>query len=123
MSTPRPLTERDYQTLGEVVPSYLDEPVKAGTPLDFGGSNGSHHSATFAKLEKRGLMESKQRGGEWGEPKRWRGRGSKVYRVTPAGIAAYDAWRGKPRLTRAEGDARFERICAEAEARRMKRNT
>lgn len=70
--------------------SYLREWV---TPLDIGASNGSHHSGTLDRLAKKGLVRFKQRGaadppaGENGG-KIWRGRGSKCYQITPAGLAA-----------------------------------
>ena len=68
-------------------------PVKWCTPLDIGGGNGSHHSGTLAALAKKGLVQFKQRGGS--EPlagengrKFFAGRGSKCYRITPAGRLA-----------------------------------
>lgn len=46
-------------------------------PLDLGGRDGSNHSAVLAQLIRRGLVESKVR--SFGD------RGSKLYRITPAG--------------------------------------
>jgi hypothetical protein len=60
-------------------------------PMDIGGYNGSHHSNTIRSLVNRGLVNHKQRGhkdppvGENGE-KIFGGRGSKCYRLSPAGI-------------------------------------
>ena len=66
------------------------------TPLDLGGTNGSHHSGTLAKLARKGLVNYKQRTGS--EPPKWenakplpRGhRGSKAYRITPLGREALE---------------------------------
>ncbi len=63
-------------------------------PLDVGASNGSHHSATLHALVKKGLVQFKQRGSrdpdgwESSERKLFRSRGSKCYRITPAGRRA-----------------------------------
>lgn len=62
------------------------------TPLDIGAMNGSYHSAVLHRLASKGLVRFKQRGaadppdGENGG-KIWRGRGSKCYQITPAGMA------------------------------------
>lgn len=66
------------------------------TPLELDGRNGSHHSGTLAKLARKGLVNYRQRGGR--EPPQWenakplpRGhRGSKAYRITPAGREALE---------------------------------
>lgn len=54
------LTERDLDVLRA-----LDEHERSGLgaarPLDIGGSSGSHHSATLAKLVERGLVERSRR--------------------------------------------------------------
>lgn len=57
-------------------------------PMWFGGSNGSHHSITARRLceRKPPLVERRYRGGEWDGKRRWRGRGSCVYRLTILGI-------------------------------------
>lgn len=91
----KPLTERDMETLNELAFAY-DQALKRGfdgvAPLDFGGSNGSHHGATATKLVRRGLVEHRKRGWQWGQaPTAFRG--SKVYRPTPAGREAVLAWR------------------------------
>lgn len=65
-------------------------------PLNFGGSNGSHHGATATKLAKRGLVEQRKRGYEWGGVPKGKGgwyRGSKVYRPTQAGRELFEVWR------------------------------
>jgi hypothetical protein len=87
------------ETLGELIAA-ADSYIKRGengergfAPIDFGGSNGSHHGATATKLAARGLVDQKKRGYSWGSsPARWY-RGSKVYRPTLAGREAHDAWR------------------------------
>lgn len=81
------ITERDLETLCELIAAF-DNAAKYGrigvAPLDFGGSNGSHHGATATKLVSRGLVEHKKRGWEWGQAPTAI-RGSKLYRPTPAG--------------------------------------
>ena len=69
----RNLTERDFDTLNE---------MSGGDwlrPMDVGGRNGSHHSATLTKLWARGLVERQQRSARMT-------RGSWEYRITQAGI-------------------------------------
>lgn len=51
-------------------------------PMDLGAGDGSRHSAVLAQLERKGLVESRQRSGLTGE------RGSKIYRLTPTGQRA-----------------------------------
>lgn len=114
MSGVKPLTERDFEILSYLAPMFRDEPVKWHTPLEIGASNGSHHSATLAKLAKRGLVDFKQRGG--GEdrinaPSLFRGRGSKTYRISEGGLAEREARFG-PRRTRAEYDAHLDTLAA-----------
>jgi hypothetical protein len=58
------LTERDQETLNEVP---TDEWVR---PMDIGGRDSSHHSATLRKLVRYGLVEQKRHyvglsGGHW----------------------------------------------------------
>lgn len=55
-------------------------------PLDVGGFNGSHHSATLALLVRRDLVESRQRRAHMS-------RGSKVYRIKSSGTEALHAQR------------------------------
>lgn len=50
----RPLTERDREVLRELP---TDEFVR---PMDIGGRNSSHHSATLSKLVRYGLVERKR---------------------------------------------------------------
>lgn len=86
------LTARQLETLREL--DYANHgssyPKKWCTPLDLGASNDSHHSHTLAALAAKGLVQFKQRGaedpldGENGK-RVWGARGSKCYRVTPAG--------------------------------------
>lgn len=79
------LNERDMGVLAELEAAcrnhakygYLDGWAR---PLDCGGSNGSDHSYRLSKLAKVGAAEAKQR-------MPWAGRGSKVYRITDAGLA------------------------------------
>jgi hypothetical protein len=52
-------------------------------PMDLGGADGSRHSAALAPLERTGLVESRQR-----RPYTRGIRGSKLYRLTAAGLAA-----------------------------------
>lgn len=105
-----PLTDRDFETLGELIGSY-DSYVKRWykdyekapshigmAPIDFGGTNGSHHSLTASKLVRHGMAEHRKRGREWGEASS-RYRGSKLYRPTDEGRAAYAEWRAKERET------------------------
>ncbi len=82
------LTEREVELL-----LYLRN-GKWSTPMELGGTNGSHHSNTLAKLAKLGFVQFKQRGhadppdgwnGESGRGGRGMQRGAKVYRITPAG--------------------------------------
>lgn len=54
-------------------------------PLDLGGRSGSHHSGTLAALERKELVESRQRSGYLHR------RGSKVYRLTEKGRPVADA--------------------------------
>lgn len=80
---PRELTERDREVLVDLDVACRNYQHEIGQdwvqPLDCGGSNGSDHSYRLSKLAKMGLAEQKRRGG-WS-------RGSKKYRITPAGRA------------------------------------
>jgi hypothetical protein len=54
------LTKRDYETLADLDAAnrnLTDVGHRKGwaKPMDCGGSNGSHHSATLARLAERGL--------------------------------------------------------------------
>lgn len=100
----RPLTERDLETLNELwgcTESLIRRPMEKSyamsvgfAPIEFGGSNGSHHGKTATKLVAHGFVEHKMRGAaEWGIVTTRDARGSKIYRATPAGVAALEAWR------------------------------
>jgi hypothetical protein len=90
------LTERDLETLDDLAGA-CDNLAKYGrdgaAPLDFGGSNGSHHGKTATKLADHGLAEHRKRGYAWGVSPSRGYRGSKVYRPTAAGREVRDAWR------------------------------
>lgn len=75
------MTERDFELLGSLECAERIAPNMEGwlTPLYCGAWNGSHHSQTLRKLVKKGLAESKHRGGYL--------RG--LYRITEAGLAAW----------------------------------
>jgi hypothetical protein len=100
----QPLTDRDMETLGELIAAqdswrdYCkrnerdDWEHRGFAPLDFGGSNGSHHGATATKLVARGLVEHKKRGYEWGRAPGGNYRGSKVYRPTAEGRELFAVW-------------------------------
>lgn len=98
----RPLTERDMEVLNELV-GCQDAAVQrmernyamsiGFAPLEFGGSNGSHHGKTALKLVGHGFVEAKKRGNEWGDLTTRDARGSNVYRPTPAGREATTAYR------------------------------
>lgn len=91
------VTERDRSVLSDLdwLNNFSQYPTRWARPMDIGGSNGSHHSNTLRKLERLGLVQSKQRGWpdpEPGEPEpKWKpgkwNRGAKLYRVTDAGRA------------------------------------
>lgn len=68
----RPLTENQM----EVIQQFGTE-TRWLRPLDLGGRDGSNHSAVLAQLVRRGLVESKVRSSGV--------RGSRLYRITPAG--------------------------------------
>lgn len=97
----RPLTDRDMETLGELIACqdsalrYHGEKARQHgfAPMEFGGGSNSHHGATATKLAKRGLADHRQLGAEWGDVTTQDARGSKSYRPTEAGRAAYQAWR------------------------------
>lgn len=84
----KPLTKRDFETLRELAAAnfsnnsigYRDGWAKS---LDFGGSNGSHHSVTLVKLTKRGLVEVMHPRTK--QPWRSRYGGNKYYKITHAG--------------------------------------
>ena len=73
--TERRLTENQVELLLQ-----FDADIRWLRPLDLGGRDGSNHSAVLAQLVGRGLVESKMRSPGV--------RGSKLYRITPAGLTA-----------------------------------
>jgi hypothetical protein len=121
-ATLRPLTDRDIQVLRNLSSIFVDEPRKWLTTMDAGGSNRSHHSATLAKLCKRGLAQWKPRGGseESIGKKFFASRGSKVWRITEEGVALLTEMYG-PRKTRAEWNAWWAVEEAERKARKAAR--
>jgi hypothetical protein len=89
--TMKPLTDRDMETLGELIAA-TDSFIKLGNyrggwvmPMDFGGGDGSHHSATAHKLWRRGLCLMKKYGGK-------HEKGSCRYKANAAGRRAHDEW-------------------------------
>lgn len=71
----RALAKRDVQLLADL----RQRPADAWhRPMDLGAHDGSYHSHSLAKLERRGLVESQQRGTSAANS-----RGSKVYRAIP----------------------------------------
>lgn len=73
------LTERDREVLGALA---VAKEIRADwkgwlTPMYVGGRDASHHSATLAKLVRRGLAERKERAGFT--------KSSFLYRITNAG--------------------------------------
>lgn len=94
---PKPLTERDWETLNELE-GFNDSShgrARGGArPLDLGGGSRSHHSATLGKLAKRGyvlksnwaIRPDGERDGE---------RGSCRYTITDTGREALKEYRGR----------------------------
>lgn len=120
-----PLTDRDIQSMWELAPSCIDEPIKWHTPLEAGAHNGSHHSNTFMKLNKHGYVDYKQRWSpdeEMNKPRRMGSRGSKVYRISAAGFEYLKSIRPTWR-TRAETDAFMAQRTAEIRARKAAQAT
>lgn len=74
MTQARPLTEIQFEVFRQ-----FGSETGWLRPMDLGARDGSNHSGVLAALERRGLVESRQRRGTQGH------RGSKVYRLTPAG--------------------------------------
>jgi hypothetical protein len=93
-----PLTERDLELLNELVGMRFESRTKdyyegGVAPIDFGGSNGSHHGKTATKLAAHGFVDQRMRGHPWGDLRTTGARGSKVYRASEAGRDAIYAWR------------------------------
>lgn len=102
---PKPpvLRDEDYYVLWSLERSLEDERWR--TPLDCGGTNGSHHSASLVKLVQHGFAECRQRGIHSSivcgpkitpEPRlAARGKGSREFRITPAGMNALLEWKAQ----------------------------
>lgn len=86
------LKDRDFETLAEIEQANISHSTIGhrrgwAKPMDFGGSNGSHHSATATKLARHGLVEVESPSVKHaGRSKYWRA--GKLYRITAAGVAA-----------------------------------
>lgn len=57
-------------------------------PLDLGASNSSHHSTTLKRMIPKGWVLRKYRGYDPGEKRKFAGRGSCLYKITPQGAQA-----------------------------------
>jgi hypothetical protein len=77
------LRDEDWSVLNELCFANRGSqyPMEWCRPLDVGGHNSSHHSASLAKMVRYGFVESRQRSGHMS-------RGSKVYKITEAGVLA-----------------------------------
>lgn len=81
------LTEKQLEVLRELAHIRTSHAITRrrdgfATPMEFGGTNGSHHSGTATALARKGLVERKELKipGD--------ARGSCAYRITDAGLAA-----------------------------------
>jgi hypothetical protein len=83
MKRAHPLSERDFEILEELRFTNRESrcPMEWARPLDIGGGSNSDHSPRLSKLERYGMVESRQRSAHMT-------RGSKQYRITDAGVAA-----------------------------------
>lgn len=70
-------------------------------PMDVGGSDGSHHSATLRKLAARGFVERMRRNSICNMLNSRRG--SYCYRISAAGIAAASAEAARRKTAKAPG--------------------
>ncbi len=92
----KPLTERDIDTLQELVRVAADwkrqgfDAERKLMPMDIGGTNGSHHSATLHKLHSRGFCVMIKYGNR-------RAKGSCRYWSNEAGIAHLRSLQQLPR--------------------------
>lgn len=68
-------------------PQYFSDELRGywATPMDFGGSDGSHHSATARRLAQMGLIDRYKNGRI--NTFKSRNKGSCCYRINAAGIA------------------------------------
>lgn len=96
---PPPLREIEHRVLDNLVDLNLTTPDGMWTPLAFGGSNGSGHSEAAYRLVLHGLAEMRGYDGKvvsgpaaYPKPRLFRrGKGSRRFRVTAAGIAYHKA--------------------------------
>lgn len=79
------LTENQREVLANAEFSARERPELWWRPMDLGGFDASHHSATAGTLAKRGLLERRDRGSIAGLRAVW------LYRITDAGRAALSA--------------------------------
>lgn len=79
---PKPprLTDQDLSLLRELTEKWQ-------SPIDMGGRNGSHHSASLRKLCEAGLAESRNRKYPMAPSIHQRSKGSNQYRISAAGVA------------------------------------
>jgi hypothetical protein len=90
----KPLTERDLDVLGEL--AHQSKEGRWLRPMDIGGTDASHHSATLNKLVSHGYAKL-----TWfGTP--WKPRSHKRYLVTDAGKALDQDCRLKRRAASAK---------------------
>jgi len=97
------LNAKDYETLDDL--AYSTSGKHAGhwaAPIEFGGGNGSHHSASLFKLVRHGFAMTRQRGSQKMQtaadvvprPRLFkRAKGSRLYQVTENGLAHVEAAR------------------------------
>lgn len=96
-----PLTRRDLETL-RAVAAFKDTTTSGwGAPMMAGGTDGSHHSATMAKLARKRLLNRRRRNSLanlLGSH-----RGSWEYQIAPAGAEVLAA-RSRGRAPRTRGE-------------------
>jgi hypothetical protein len=100
--TPERITDRDLETLGELEAasrSHAEHGFRRGwcRPMDCGGSNGSHHSKTLAKLVRLGWAISSR------EPGKSVGGNSRPgidFKISPAGAERLAQWRTAKRSSK-----------------------
>lgn len=83
-STPN---EREREVLRDLAWLAKNGFAEGAAPIQFGGTNGSHHGATATRMVGKGWVERRYRGNGWGQKHGLRSRGSCVYRITDAGRA------------------------------------
>lgn len=84
------MTPNQAEVLNELLACDRSSPAGSWhAPMEFGGHNGSHHGVTARRMADRyGWVEWRYRGCDPGEKRRFAGRGSCLYRITPAGAQA-----------------------------------